>query len=591
VYKKRDRSFVAVLAVSFGLVVLPSTLRANNYYVSTDGSNVAGDGSHGNPWRTVAYAVANVANKDTINLFAGDYLAPAGIKVDKSLNFKGITGYGNIRIQAAPPWPATNTVFVFGSGVTNLLQSLTVRYGDASGHGGGISNAGVLTVDSCTVEWNSAGGNGGGIYNTGDLTVSYSTFRKNSGTGGGAIYTDGGLYVNICTLRDNTAGSGGALYVAGSGLGVDVDNSSLVDNSAWKGGGAYVANGVADFANTDINENRGGGYGGGVYVSAGWVTFDGGTIGKNNVPGSDGGGICITGGHITVEDSLFVTNVAGIYGGALAVSGGGSASLVNCTISGNTATNSGGGTYVSAGTAAFTNCTIAVNTALTSDGGGICVAGGTARIYDTVIGDNVSGNRGTNCFGAMTSDGYNLIEDTNHCTVGGTTTGNIYGQDPQLGPLRFNGGGSQTHAIQMSGPAFNAGDKSFSPPPWTDGRGGTYPRIQSGRVDMGAYELTSTFSITNLGRGSAYDITGDVDAWSNATYRILTSSSLTGTYTPVLTVSDVDGDFSFTHTNGMTNTMWRFYNVAEENWSGMTLTYGSPSTASVRKVSVERDMR
>ena len=51
---------------------------------------------------------------------------------------------------------------------------------DVCGRGGGIYNAGTLTVTNSTLSGNSpANSAGGGIYNAGTLTVSNSTFSSN----------------------------------------------------------------------------------------------------------------------------------------------------------------------------------------------------------------------------------------------------------------------------------------------------------------------------------------------------------------------------------------------------------------------------
>ena len=70
-------------------------------------------------------------------------------------------------------------VFKVDSGVTATLSGLTISKGDAI-NGGGIENAGTLTVSDCSIANNSAGSsgssaysasnNGGGIWNAGMLT-------------------------------------------------------------------------------------------------------------------------------------------------------------------------------------------------------------------------------------------------------------------------------------------------------------------------------------------------------------------------------------------------------------------------------------
>ena len=55
--------------------------------------------------------------------------------------------------------------------------------------GGGVYNAGTLTVSGNTVTTNTAG-YGGGIYNAGTLAVLYSTVTDNSAFDGADLFTD-----------------------------------------------------------------------------------------------------------------------------------------------------------------------------------------------------------------------------------------------------------------------------------------------------------------------------------------------------------------------------------------------------------------
>jgi hypothetical protein len=58
-----------------------------------------------------------------------------------------------------------------------------------------------------------------------------------------------------------------------------------------------------------------------------------------------------------------------------------------------------------------------------------------------------------------------------------------------LGPLQDNGGPTFTHALLTGSPAINAGDPSFTSPPFYDQRGPGYDRVVGGRIDIGAFEV------------------------------------------------------------------------------------------------------
>jgi hypothetical protein len=103
--------------------------------------------------------------------------------------------------------------------------------------------------------------------------------------------------------------------------------------------------------------------------------------------------------------------------------------------------------------------------------------------------------------GALTSQGYNLIQNTTNCIIGGDTTGNITGQDPQLGLLVDNGGPTKTHALSEGSPAIDAGN------PAAPGSGGAacaaidqrgFLRPFGAICDIGAFERGGAFSLVRV---------------------------------------------------------------------------------------------
>ena len=60
------------------------------------------------------------------------------------------------------------------------------------------------------------------------------------------------------------------------------------------------------------------------------------------------------------------------------------------------------------------------------------------------------------CFGAIHSLGYNLVENTTDCTVGATTTGNIIGASAHLYPLAANGGPTMTSLPRWDSPEVDS---------------------------------------------------------------------------------------------------------------------------------------
>jgi len=60
-----------------------------DYYVSTTGNDTTGDGSEGNPWRTIKHAISQAVSGDTIHVASGTYVESGQIVIDKSLTIIG----------------------------------------------------------------------------------------------------------------------------------------------------------------------------------------------------------------------------------------------------------------------------------------------------------------------------------------------------------------------------------------------------------------------------------------------------------------------------------------------------------------------
>jgi len=330
-------------------------------------------------------------------------------------------------------------------GATVEISGVTMKRGNFSvgslfGTGGGIRNSGTLTLADCVLSENFTGGGGGGaVYNTGDLTVIRSTLTRNE-----------------------TPRAGGA---------------------------------IANFANP--------GYAGGI------VKVSDSVISSNY--GADGGGISNISGTVIITGSTISDNFA-VQAGGISNSNGSfnTMTLTNVTVSGNRANQAGG--ILNSSTMHLNNVTITNNTAQWSSdpnrgiGGGLL---GVVTLQNTLIAGNFAAGNfgfppGPDCYtggGALTSQGYNLIQNTNGCTIFGDTTGNITGQDPKLGLLTDNGGRTPTHALADSSPAIDAGN------PAKPGSGGAacaaldqlgFLRPLGVRCDIGAFERRGGFSVTRV---------------------------------------------------------------------------------------------
>ncbi len=392
-----------------------------------------------------------------------------------------------------------------GGGIFNITGgTLAVTNSTVSGNtgsdGGGISNSGSLTLTGSTVSGNTAVFDGGGILSSGaaTLTVTNSTVSGNTAAGnGGGILNFGTLTLTNSTVSGNTPGGvGGGILNYGT---LTVANSTVSGNTTAGGGGGGIYNnlgGTLTLANSTVSGNTTGGNGGGIYAKSGTVTLTNSTVSGNTASVRGGGIFNITGGTLAVTNSTVSGNTAGGDGGGIRNSG--TLTLTNSTVSGNTASTHGGGVYNFGGTVTLTNVTITNNTADSDsngsgDGGGVARGGGTVNLKNTILGGNMDPSSDPDCFGALTSQGYNLIQTVSAgCSIGGVTTGNVTGQSANLSPLAFNvPGTTQTHALLLGSPAIDAGSPDC-PPPAGDQRGVVRPAGNA--CDIGAYE--SVFAST-----------------------------------------------------------------------------------------------
>ena len=212
--------------------------------------------------------------------------------------------------------------------------------------GGGILNAGHLSLIHCQVHGNETGMGGDGFFNSEDPESSVS--GGDSGTGGG-IHNQGRLFLESSTLSGNRTGapavqagsaSGGAIYSTPETM-LIIRRCSLIDNLSDRGSS--------------------GGDGGAVYLYAASLRAHDSTISGNH--GFSGGAIrCTSSSEILLSRCTLAGNSAKSGGGAIEMNPGTQLLLDHCTISANFAGNSGGGAIYNGGSTAANHSILAGNT-------------------------------------------------------------------------------------------------------------------------------------------------------------------------------------------------------------------------------------
>jgi hypothetical protein len=307
---------------------------ATTWYVNgVSGSNSNNCLSLTTACKTIKHAISLAASGDSIIVGSGTYTEH--LTIGKSLKIAG-SGANTTIIDGG----ASGTVVTISNGTHVTLSRLTIRNGQATS-GGGINNAGTLTLINSTVSGNLApipclhflvfcelrGGraSGGGIYNSGVLTISNSIISGNRAGGyctitcsafGGGIYNGGTqMMIKNSTLSGNSAstacstsiscgvGVGGAFYTFGGT--VTLNNSTVSGNSAYRcsgascgGRGGAIVNGSGNLTmnNSTVNENSAGGI-----FNGGTATLQNSIIAKNS--GKNCGGTITSHGYNLSSDS------------------------------------------------------------------------------------------------------------------------------------------------------------------------------------------------------------------------------------------------------------------------------------------------
>ncbi len=449
---------------------------------------------------------------------------------------------------------SANTTGAGGHGGLAVGELGGRAFGGGGGHGGdggAIAATGPLTILNSTITANSTGfggsgssgdggasttegamggeadgGDGGrggdaaGVYAEGPLTIRDSTISHGTGGNGGPAGdgvggdgAPGGTGGNGGPGRGGDGGDGGGTTAVEALDGVEMTGSTIADNAAGNGapgargfgagggGGSGGGNGGKG-GEAQGGEGGRGGFVGGMFVEqlpgrpalVENTTVVGNRSGMGGAGesalGGNGGGAVGGGSQGKGGNSRGGPGGAGGDGGGLMTESESGPELVQDTISGNESGTGGAAGPAGEGGNPGGSATpgVAGKNAL---GGGV-FAYGDATLADSIVASNSGGNCSTGTTGHVDDGGHDISFGDATCPGANV--------DPQLGPLKDNGGPTATEAIGAGSPALDAVPATGAGCPASDQRGVLRPA--GAACDIGAFELATATATTAPASGT-----------------------------------------------------------------------------------------
>ena len=457
---RKHRSLAASVAAALALASPVAADAAATWTVNTCDQGYSGSGTTG----SLRYAATNAASGDTIDL--------TGLACS------------TISLTTGAVMFAQNSITLNGPGMTHL--TVTGKYN------GNTEKDRIFTHT------------GTGTFAVNNLSVSKGySYAATGNAKGGCIYSAGTAYLShvgtyFCKAFSAASGraQGGGVYGKSA---VDLKYSVVESNTASGAGNV-------------------GGYGGGVYSKNSFVakysTVSGNTAGNSR---GFGGGVFVYGSG-TVKASTISGNTAkdnggGIYAHNFFTSAANTLTIKNSTVSGNSAGYYTGGVIVNSGTVYIDNSTIVFNTAAKGRFGSYpftyrAPGVATSDAYNAVAVTLQSSLIANNTYGSSEYDlsvpkrssttvTFSGANNLVRATFAAVPSGTIKISCPLLGPLKFNGGPTQTHALLSHSPGIDQGNNvlglSF------DQRQSPFSRQSGSATDIGAYEVQQGDVVFNNG--------------------------------------------------------------------------------------------
>jgi CSLREA domain-containing protein len=466
---RRTRTGIGTV-VGLAALGITSSAQAATYVVDTLADTpTAGTCDTGTPGdcnlrEAVAAANATTAVDDTITFQAGlsgSILLGGQITISDALQIDG-PGAAVVSVDGQD---STRIFLATAPGETVGVSGLTLAGGSVNTRGAAVASIGTdtgLAISASTFTGNAVSGSGGAVYGDSGVTIENSVFSDNGASVGGAVYGGGAVTVSNSTFSHNHGFSGGA--IAGNGP-LAISDSTFDQNDADEGGAVRHGHSTVSISGSTFSGNTATSKGGAAFFNYGVNEISNSTI-SGNTAGNEGGGIFsysyYPGDQLTIGSS---------------------------TITGNTATDTygyGGGINARQGTGDYYGCCAGVPVIQNSIVMGNSAFGG-ADLFIDDAGYLGPAQTSFSAFGVVEPDG--AITDT----VPGS---DLFGIDPQLGPLQDNGGPTATRRPAAGSPVLDRGNSHGLT---LDQRGSVRPfdlteiaaATGGDDADIGAVELTA----------------------------------------------------------------------------------------------------
>lgn len=296
-----------VLRVEAGANVTVSRVTVRNGTIAGDGGGISTSGPltindavfTGNRATLDGGAVINDVGPATLTINNSTFIANNAGRAAGAIRNRGTATLANISVVDNHQ---TDFAGRAGGGIasafntTLTLTSSTVSGNSANGLGGsgGIANQGTATLDGVRVASNRAADHGGGIANAGQMTLRNSAVDENVVTGtsaandGGGVTNYGVLTVTGTRITGNVAGHDGGGLANEFGATATVSGSTIGANRAGNSGGGVANESTFDFVapvvtltNSTVVGNSAGSAGGGIFNPDGTVTLNGTPVVSN----------------------------------------------------------------------------------------------------------------------------------------------------------------------------------------------------------------------------------------------------------------------------------------------------------------------